>query len=74
MCIRDSLGDAPVGPGSLGRRWRTAASVLGAVLVRTWNRAVRLQAGLEARGLDGELHVLAPTGAGSCLLYTSRCV
>lgn len=59
------LGNAPVGPGSLGRRWRTAASVLGAVLVRTWNRAVRLQAGLEARGLDGELHVLAPTGAGS---------
>jgi len=67
--VRDAsaarLGDAPAGPDAVRRRWRNTATGLGTVLVRTWDRAARLQAGLEARGLDGELRALPAARAAS---------
>ena len=40
------------------RRWRTSAAATGTVLVRAWDRAERLQAGLEARGFESALVTL----------------
>lgn len=59
------LGDAPLGAGRFRRRLANASAGIGAVMLRTWDRAVRLQHGLEARGLEGELRMLAPVRAGS---------
>ena len=55
------LGDAP-GGGLRGvvRRWNSLATAMGAVLVRSWDRAARLTEGLAARGIDGTLEPLTP--------------
>lgn len=55
------LGDAPGGglPG-LKRRWNTIAAAMGALLIKSWDRAARLTDGLAARGIDGDLVLLAP--------------
>lgn len=47
--------DAP-----LWRRMRYAADAVGTVLLRTWDRASRLQHGLELRGYEEDLTTLAP--------------
>lgn len=64
------LGDAPTGPDARALRWRAAVSGLGSVLVRTWHRALRLQEGLAARGLDDDLRVLPPTRQASARFVT----
>lgn len=46
------LGDA--------RPWQSASTAMGALLVRSWDRAARLTDGLAARGIDGDL-VLLPS-------------
>ena len=53
------LADAPGGgrPGFV-RRWQGLASAIGALLVRSWDRAARLTEGLAARGIDGDLVTL----------------
>ncbi len=48
------LGDA----AGARRRWRTAAAATTVVLVRAWDRAERLQAGLQARGFESALVTL----------------
>ena len=53
------LGDDPAGKNRLARRWETAANTMGTLLVRAWTRAARLTEGLEARGIDGDLLLLA---------------
>ena len=55
------LGDAP-GGGLRGvvRRWNSLAAAMGALLVRSWDRAARLTEGLAARGIDGDLEPLTP--------------
>lgn len=40
------------------RRWHNMAGSIGAVLVRSWDRAARLQSGLEARGYESKLVTL----------------
>lgn len=52
------LGDAPLGKKRLARRWNTAASTMGTLLVRSWTRAARLTDGLAARGIEGDLITL----------------
>ena len=52
------LGDSPTGHGRWRRRWRNVATAMGALLVRSWERARRLADGLAARGIDGDLAVL----------------
>lgn len=47
--------DAP-----LRRRMHYAADAVGTVLLRTWDRATRLQQGLELRGYEEDLTTLAP--------------
>lgn len=44
---------------SLRRRWSTVAATLGSILIGTWQRATRMQAGLEGRGYEESLHTLA---------------
>lgn len=48
------LGDA----AGYRRRWRTRATATGVVLARAWDRAERLQAGLQARGFESALVTL----------------
>ncbi len=50
------LGDA----ATWRRRWSTTASTVGSVLLTTWERAARLQSGLEGRGYEDALLTLAP--------------
>lgn len=50
------LGNA----ASWRRRWSTAASTVGSVLLMTYQRATRLQSGLEGRGYEDALLTLAP--------------
>nr|WP_231979877.1 cobalt ECF transporter T component CbiQ [Tessaracoccus coleopterorum] len=42
------------------RRWATVASTTGSIILRTWDRAARLQRGLEGRGYEDSLVTLAP--------------
>lgn len=49
------VGDAP-----FSRRMRHAADAIGTVLLHTWDRASRLQKGLELRGYEEELRTLTP--------------
>lgn len=49
--------DAP-----LPQRMRFAAAAVGTTLLRAWDRAARLQRGLELRGYDEDLPTLKPTG------------
>ncbi len=58
---RARLGDA----AGLRRRVGHVGTALGALLVRSWDRAARLTAGLEARGLDGDLPTLPSVRAAS---------
>ncbi len=50
------LGDA----ANWRRRWSTTASTIGSVLLMTYQRATRLQSGLEGRGYEDALLTLAP--------------
>lgn len=50
-------GDAP-----LRRRFRSAVDGVGTVLLMSWRRATRLQAGLELRGYEESLPTLRPVG------------
>ncbi|MDO5676959.1 MAG: cobalt ECF transporter T component CbiQ [Propionibacteriaceae bacterium] len=43
------------------RRMQYAADAMGTVMLRTWDRAVRLQGGLELRGYEEDLPTLQPT-------------
>lgn len=52
------LGDAPLGRHSFKRRMNTAANTMGTLLIRSWDRAVRLTDGLAARGIEGDLITL----------------
>lgn len=54
---RARLGDA----ASLRRRARTAGQTIGTILVSTWQRADRLNEGLQGRGFEESLRTLAPT-------------
>ena len=42
------------------RRWATVAATTGSIILRTWDRAARLQRGLEGRGYEDSLVTLAP--------------
>lgn len=57
------LGDAPIGPGALGRRLESAGLAAGQVLARSWSRARRLEDGLAGRGYEASLATLAPSPA-----------
>ena len=46
------------GTATRRRRWRVAAAATSMVLVRAWDRAERLQAGLQARGFESALVTL----------------
>lgn len=60
------LGTAPGGGwAGLRRRWHHLGTATGALLVRSWDRAARQAAGLEARGLDGDLVLLPRDWPGS---------
>ena len=65
LAIREAqharLGDV----ASWRRRWSIIASALGSVLLTTWERATRLQAGLEGRGYEDALLTLNPTSTRS---------
>lgn len=65
LAIRDAqrarLGDAV----RWRRRWSITAGTMGSVLIGTWERATRLQAGLEGRGFEETLHTLTPVRARS---------
>ena len=52
------LVDAPGGRAGLVRRWQALGNAMGALLVRSWDRAARLTDGLAARGIDGDLLTL----------------
>jgi cobalt/nickel transport system permease protein len=41
---------------------RSGSQLAAVVLVRAWDRAERLQSGLEGRGYQGAIHVLEPSG------------
>ena len=56
---RVRLGD----DATLGRRWAAVASTTGTIVLRTWDRASRLQHGLEGRGYEESLRTLAPRRA-----------
>lgn len=58
---RARLGDV----ASWRRRWSIVANALGSALITTWDRATRLQAGLEGRGYEDALLTLSPTRARS---------
>ncbi|MDN5571455.1 MAG: cobalt ECF transporter T component CbiQ [Propionibacteriaceae bacterium] len=54
------LGDAPAGGwAGVRRRWENLGTALGALLVRSWDRAARQSAGWDARGLGDDLVMLA---------------
>lgn len=53
---RARMGDA----ATWRRRWSTTASTIGSVLLMTYQRAIRLQSGLEGRGYEDALLTLAP--------------
>jgi len=53
---RARLGD----DASWGRRMHTAAGTTGSIMLRSWQRAVRLQEGLEGRGFEDALVTLSP--------------
>lgn len=52
------LGDQPRGPDARKRRWHNSAHVMGAVLLRSWDRARRLEDGLTGRGFENALTTL----------------
>ncbi|HMR50175.1 MAG TPA: cobalt ECF transporter T component CbiQ [Arachnia sp.] len=60
LAVRDAqqarLGDA----APLRRRFRAAAGTTGSIVIRSWQRAQRLQGGLEGRGYEDALVTLAP--------------
>lgn len=60
LAVRDAqqarLGDA----ASLRRRFQATAGTTGSILIRSWQRARRLQDGLEGRGYEEALLTLAP--------------
>ena len=53
---RARLGDE----ASPRRRWTALAATTGTIILRTWDRAARLQHGLEGRGYEESLTTLAP--------------
>lgn len=55
------LGDA----APVARRVANAGTAMGALVVRSWDRAARLSAGLDARGLDADLRTLPVARAAS---------
>lgn len=56
---RSRLGDDPAGPRAFRRRWHVVASLVGAVGLRSWDRATRLSDGLTLRGFESQLVTLA---------------
>lgn len=60
LAVRDAqqarLGDA----APLRRRFHAAAGTTGSILIRSWQRATRLQDGLEGRGYEDALLTLTP--------------
>lgn len=58
------------------RRFGTAAATTGAIMLRSWQRATRLQAGLEGRGYEDALVTLAPSRERSWpfVAMTAACV
>lgn len=52
------LGDQPMGPDACKRRRHNSANVMGAVLIRSWDRARRLEDGLAGRGFENALTTL----------------
>lgn len=59
------MADVPRGRERLRRGYATAGTTIGALLVRSWDHAARLQEGLEGRGYVDDLRVLAPEPARS---------
>lgn len=76
LAIREAqharLGDV----ASWRRRWSIIAAALGSALLTTWERATRLQAGLEGRGYQDALLTLSPTRtrSWSFILTGSACL
>lgn len=66
------LGDA----AGFGRRLSMAGDAMGQVLVRSWDRARRLEDGLAGRGHEGELRTLPrdPAPASGFLMATACCL
>lgn len=55
------------------RRGHAAASAMGALLVRSWDRAARLTDGLAARGIDGDLVLLTSRVAARPRFIVGTC-
>lgn len=55
---RMRLGDDPRGGQRFRRRYRNLASLIGTVALRSWDRANRLNRGLELRGFEDDLKTL----------------
>lgn len=75
---RARLGDDPLGPRAFRRRWHVVASLVGAVGLRSWDRASRLSDGLALRGFESQLVTLPaerrfswPFAAGSAGLLAA---
>ena len=72
---RARLGDSHRGLTRLRWGLRNAASTMGTLILRTGDRTLRLQAGLEGRGYVDDLRTLAPTHTNSrSFLVMAACV
>ncbi|MBK7820650.1 MAG: cobalt ECF transporter T component CbiQ [Tessaracoccus sp.] len=65
LAVRQAQHARLGGEASFGRRWATVASTTGSIILRTWDRAARLQRGLEGRGYEESLVTLAPVRSRS---------
>ncbi|GAA2180728.1 cobalt ECF transporter T component CbiQ [Brooklawnia cerclae] len=55
------LGDPPIRSRETARlRWQATAGAVGTILVRSWDRARRLESGLAARGAEDSLATTSP--------------
>ncbi|MCA0144129.1 cobalt ECF transporter T component CbiQ [Blastococcus sp. LR1] len=62
---------ARMGYSSLRRSYRSSGALAAAVLVRSWDRARRMQDGLAGRGMETGLRVLPETLPSSALFLTA---
>lgn len=65
FAIREAQKARLVDQASFRRRWQVTAATMGSVMLTSWERARRLQEGLEARGYEETLPTLIPHRARS---------